>query len=209
MQQIKVTDTKMHKTVTAKDGRYVAKVPVAEGKFILVECNMKTGDGIIYLSHEKTSYKPIIISETERIEVGDWILLLDSFGNPFLSPQQWKGEGVLTRDHKKILVFSEQFSPKQLQMIVDGKIKDGDKVLVECELKEIDCPDGIEGCEVFHQTQLIRLNSSNHITLHKVEEKMYAREEVLKIIKAYNISNDPYARLSDKKTMEWFEQNVK
>lgn len=33
----------------------------------------------------------------------------------------------------KILALPEHFSPRHLQAIVDGKLKDGDKVLLEVE----------------------------------------------------------------------------
>src|SRR5690348_3548330 len=35
--------------------------------------------------------------------------------------------------HVRFFALSEHFSTEQLQMIVDGKLKDGDKVLVECQ----------------------------------------------------------------------------
>jgi hypothetical protein len=190
----KVTQTRTHENYNTSQYAKGAGALVAEGKIVLVK-----NDGDFY-DYKIAFPPPIIISETEKIEVGDWVLLLDSFGKPFLSPQQWKGEGVLTKDHKKILVLPEQFSPNDLQAIVDGKMKDGDKVLVECEKVTED--------EVYFQgikEYQIKLNSQGHVTLHKVEERLYTREEV------HQIACDSwYAR--DIETLdfeEWFEQNVK
>src|SRR3972149_2891570 len=72
-------------------------------------------------------------------------------------------ESNTTNEYSKILALPEHFSPKHLQAIVDGKM------LVECDKmwNEID-----------GEYKVIKLNQSNHITLHKIEEKMYTREEL-------------------------------
>jgi hypothetical protein len=131
-------------------------------------------------------------------------------------------------DACKILALPEHFSPKHLQDIVDGKLKEG-KVLVECELHVFadlgayDC--GGDLTDDVHKINRIKLNSSNHITLHKVEEKMYTGEEVKRIAwKSWHqcmIENCTTGTESDKNlpTLEqdidkpvfdkWFEQNIK
>jgi hypothetical protein len=184
--QIKVTDTRMHKIFQGerKVGPAYERVPVAEGILMLVECiskdalfNKYLGDSLVIHDNKygagRKYFKPIIISETEKIEVGAWMYNIknhvirrcDEMDCVFNDDKDWF----------KIIALPEHFSPKHLQAIVDGKMKDGDKVLVECEFFEnaalskiASVPNGMH----------IKLNSSNHVTLHKVEEKMYTRDEV-------------------------------
>ena len=119
---------------------------VCKGKLVLLNENRKPhGSQLCYEINNKipfiydgrdnylhTVIKPIIISETEEIETGDKVLMEDG---------KIKTNGVdvgikyrikSAPYNKKILALPEQFSPEQLQDIVDGKIKDGDKVYVEC-----------------------------------------------------------------------------
>lgn len=166
---IKVTETKMHKLSPVPRGitgdiiESLRTVPVAEGKIVLVECKpdeakfwlSAKGTLCIYLQEygliwgTRGYLKPIIISETEKIEVGDWFYWHDSDGETKLIA---KSIGTTDETHikarsdnefgygdwnieyaNKILAFPEHFSPKHLQDIVDGKLKDRDKVLIECE----------------------------------------------------------------------------
>ncbi len=131
--------------------------PVAEGKLVLVECKFYEGllaltNGVYATSVPAVSkhgfnpatriFKPIIISETERIESnkgttkGDW-----AYNGMYKKLFQMVGD--VTEYDFKVLVLPEQFSPKHLQAIVDGKMKDGDKVLVECGVSKygkMPCP---------------------------------------------------------------------
>lgn len=86
-----------------------------------------------------TCFQPIIISDDE-IQVGDNII--NGVGNITnvhcynndLKKFQYIISGALCEvqsDDKKIIVLSNQFSSEFLQAIVDGKIKDRDKVEVE------------------------------------------------------------------------------
>lgn len=211
MKQIKVIHTKMHKIPQFNrrgEQDMVSNIPVAEAKLVLVECKpeeallVKPQEHWMLASFALTTngypslwikyprgifWKPILISETEKIEIGDKALC-DGRDNINQAPkytietiERIENDWIFTKEQpdigqnpdwtKKILALPEHFSPKHLQAIVDGKMKDGDKVLVECEQKEIDCPDGIEGCEVFHFNHIIKLNSSNHITFHKIDIK--------------------------------------
>lgn len=113
--------------------------------------------------------KPIIISETEKIESGDWVL-----GGPGDEAHneiwQWDGDSYISDEDNKILALPEHFSPQQLQDIVDCKSKEGDKVLVECESKLIEPhKDQYGDLRKNKFESLIKLNSQYHITLHKVE----------------------------------------
>lgn len=208
--QIKVKDTKMHdKGYTTIDMVPYQKVPVAEAKLVLVECNKVNPvvKGEFMLNGK--FYTPILISETEKIEVGD---------KGFDTEDRVIRAYVFTEDtptYKKVLALPEHFSPKHLQSIVDGKIKDGDKVLVECEKKIEDNPTwkedyirfGIKSKEWYE----IKLNSSNHITLHKVEEKVYTRDEVKKITDSmYNYIDQRWNHgWTLRRYNGWFEQNIK
>lgn len=88
------------------------------------------------IEYQKTKMVlPVIYSETEKIHPGDWCLLFDDFGNLFSdTPQQYTGADgqVLNNGLRKILVFPDSYSQKHLQVIIDGKMQDGDNVWVEC-----------------------------------------------------------------------------
>lgn len=223
--QIKVKDTRMHRLHLGNNanGEEVSfEIPVVEAKLVLVKCkdiipmsnqlakNKITGSlFIVTVNNKNDGYlvKPILISETEKIEVGDWCWL-STHGGFIIT--QCQPHSVIT-DQKgisdvwhKILALPEHFSSKHLQAIVDGKMKDGDKVLVECQEEK-----GL-GMYNMEDGMYIKLNSSNHITLHKVEEKMYTREQVREICYqlAMRITSDDVATTRSR-MIEWFEQNVK
>jgi hypothetical protein len=141
--QIKVTDTKMHRTI----GKYLPvdkDVPVAEGKLILIQAKedsllaFNQYNGEYYILPEKGArlkmpaqyLKPIIISETEKIEVGDWYLHYNSGPKEYTLDSRGN---ILPYGNKKVLALPEHFSPKILNQIVNGELKDGDGVLLECE----------------------------------------------------------------------------
>jgi len=184
---------------------------VAEGKLVLVERPLtKESNPTLILGAD--CYEPIIISETEKMEVGDWFYWAGT------TPQIQQSVYGSKAGHPvfKILALPEHFSNEQLQIIVSGHLKDGDKVLVECyrepEKKRCGivndtCSYGEEYCEC-KRPYLIKLNSSNHITLHKVEEKMYGKEIVWK---AYQASNTVWNQDDEGLKVEfeeWFEQNI-
>ncbi len=199
---------------------------VTDAELVLVVCE-EVKYAILHniINRNGKFFKPILISRTEKIEVGDWIT----------DGKRIAQVNVLTIDdpnrdkHSKILALPEHFSQQQLQDIVDGKLKEG-KCLVECEKKyspggAVDCgdPDDDGGAYKYNQ---IKLNP--HITIYNVEEKMYTKEEVQKIVRkafdAARLKNKAidkvgygsghgsitgqkrkYTHICDK----WFEQNVK
>lgn len=144
--------------------------------------------------------KPILISSTEKIERND---------------KYFCNEGIQTRfetdyhygEQYKVLALSEHFSSQQLQDIVDGKLKDGDRVLVECEAIRMG---GVYDTQTWTD-YFIKLNSSNHITLHKVEEKMYTESTIIGALSEYRFYIDKSLGKEEKvlSAKEWFEQNVK
>jgi|SRR6185369_3561217 len=202
--QIKVLNTRMHKQLVR--GNYLQnpeykEVLVAEAKLVLVESILE--ESLIYIIHDFKErrfdrivlskghtgelgkyYKPILISEKEKIEEGDWIVVnevsngvIKQHGSLIQEAESKYAPSVYVQ---KVLALPEHFSPKHLQAIVDGKMKDGDKVLVECESKYIEPPDTIHSNRGY-DINIVKLNSSNHITLHPVEKKMYTEEEVEEI----------------------------
>jgi len=190
--QIKVKDTKMHKPHSngVVGGKLTTDgVLVAEGKLVLVDTELQIGkcdlanDKLSILDNRLIRFgsvvKPIIISETEKIEVGDLRYVVSHDGSSEMNPV-----GIIAKYEGnkgeimgfKILVLPEQFSPKQLQDIIDGKMKD--KVSVECDYNKIQ---GDIKRDI-HLERFIKLNSQGHVTLHKIEEKMYTREDMIHAI---------------------------
>lgn len=231
--QIKVTQTKMQKVYYSEKEGTVYKggykqVPVAEGKLILLE---PTRESLLTRKIcEIVPKRPIIISEIEKIEDGDWCYDLGT------KEVYQAVKGIRFTKSVKILALPEHFSPKHLQAIVDGKLKDGDKVLVECFKHSYDSFNKlfISNGDLAEQTNIhtsIKLNSDNYITLHKIEEKLYTREEVRDLLEKlvtdsspstdedsliyYNSYNDGDGHFDTdgyylgKEFKEWFENNVK
>jgi len=100
-----------------------------EGKLVLITEGMSPYDRAANSDEiviEDMYYKPIIISETEKEKDGH-ALVYDAVSEQILR------EPYIDSDCYKILALPEHFTNKQLQAIVDGKLKDGDKVIVEVE----------------------------------------------------------------------------
>ena len=123
-------------------------IPVAYAKLVLVGCDPKESllakynsvGGISYSNGKATLagtyYKPILISLTEKIEVDNWSY--DTKTNTIRKCEDNEGIDELrlyggSKRCFKLLVLPEHFSPQTLQDIVDGKLKDGSKVLLEVE----------------------------------------------------------------------------
>lgn len=195
---IKVQHTKLHHA-NVLDSMHKL---VTDAELVLVECS--AGESSIVLNNSSlirfnnkskfsgtgnTYFKPILISKTEKIEEGDMIyrhfdgcIVQDN-----VNSDNRKGEKFY-----KILALPEHFSPEQLQMIVDGKLKD--KVLVECELQGPGFDD------------VVKLNP--HITVYPTVEENKIKEIAWKAYKASNtVWNQDDKGLRDE-FEEWFEQNV-
>lgn len=254
--QIKVKDTRMqevNKVTSGIPNRDV--VPVTEAKLVLVNEDkfnsiekLLTRAKFENRSITTLGIKPILISETEKDVDECPVLCLDELEHGWNEAYRpnGRGKGGTCNGCKKILALPEHFSPKHLQAIVDGKLKDGDKVLVECErvwvfraytteqayrterffdekeftdhteMKVFSAkhsaehkriyPNYVSNYTDYHK---IKLNSSNHITLHKVEEKMYTREEVEVLAKQSFEVGRNYQLTGDNNFKEWFDTNVK
>src|SRR5690606_35806921 len=158
--------------IKVKEVKQHGYVEYFQGKGNLVRDNILVTDAELVLVDNY--HLPILISK-DKIEVDDWV-----YNEVSKEIYQFKENHVSYEF--KILALPEHFSPQQLQDIVDGKLKEGDKILVECTINY--CKD----C-VFNQGQelspdccnqsdtVIKLNSSNHITIYLVEEKMYTRKD--------------------------------
>ena len=73
------------------------------------------------------------------------------------------------------------------------------EVMVEFENKEIDCPDGIEGCEVLHMKEMLKLDSNGCIIIHSAkEDKLEVLKNILEkagVRKYLNINNFGYSQV--------------
>lgn len=127
-----------------------------------------------------TFRKPIVISETEEIVVGDNAIFTHVYPSSEKFIVTGKVEKIVDgylyfegnttgyklttlttyKPCKKILVLAENFSPQQLQDIVDRKLKNGDEILVECEFYN-DNP--------MHRITQIKFNKDNHINIFPVK----------------------------------------
>lgn len=223
--QIKVNITTLHKIpIYGYSLETHKEIPVAEGKVVLIECKpeeslfykllsgdiLPTFNGGQLLKTPCQYLKPIIISETEKINVSDWYIHL-GYNKLYQATRENVNE-LQKVEVVKILALPEHFSPKYLQTIIDGKMKDGDKVLVECENIGDEFMMGVE-----YMDHIITLNTSGHIRIYKPEIKMYTREEMKNTLeKAWlagywlHLNNDNNDLQTRKKAFrDWFEQNVK
>ncbi len=216
--QIKVKDTRMHSIIGNKPhiGATIGEVSVVEAQLVLIhhkdilpEIGMIGSnkvhplfmwtqahiDGFKNLIEYQTTYyiQPILISLTEKIEKDEWFYWAGTTKQIQRSVYgSESGHPVF-----KVLALSKHFSSKQLQAIVDGKLKDGDKVLVECEVDKYDernqyedvpsgkywedepIPKSPNKLYTNAKYYCIKLNSSNNIILHKSKEELYSRATLI------------------------------
>ncbi len=164
---IKIKHTEQHQ------GKIVCK-----GKLLLIETKEPTKlhleeDGQMMLYNEPCIYSntkrfiSIIISKNEEIEAKD------KYFNSECNTIDKSAVGeVSLGDYdncSKILALPKNFSPEQLQMIVDGKMKDGDEVFLKCSKANVYIGthpnSGEKNVEIWDGDYAIKLNNQNHITL--------------------------------------------
>lgn len=176
---------------------------VCRGKLILLKNEKPPADVYIKGIYGK---HPIIISETEEIKEGDAIIndkelfKWDNDMQRFLSLKHKYIKNKRLRKYiniedislqfsfNKILALPEHFSDKHLQAIVDGKMKDGDEVLVKC---------GDTGIRYYIDTvkfssetvKIVHLDQQNHITLFPVKQSLEEAAENYKNKKAYDLKS--------------------
>jgi len=166
--------TKVKNTEPYKDAQ--ADTIVCKGKLICG--NVGSFSKLMDIEELRGKLRPIIISQNETIEFGDKYYGIDNNIHTFENGCYYSDEA------RKILALPENFSPKHLQAIVDGKLKYGDEVFVECmeHWTEILNPK-----ELPNPFKIIKLTiTDNHITLFPVKkEESWA--EILKKSNATNI----------------------
>jgi len=158
------TTIKVSKTTTIDGKEY------AETKLVLIPA-INTDEVVLFRSKDDKLYsninfnmsctmlKPILVSETEEILEGE--LMYDEEPETGLESirKQPDSYPYLGGGYYKILALPEHFTSEQLQMIVDGKMKDGE-VMVECSDKvTTKMPDNIS-------TYFIK----QPLSIHKTEE---------------------------------------
>lgn len=211
--EIKVKNTKIHVAIPLGKSMH-HYIPVTEAKLVLVSAKE---DAVLAFNQYRGEYyiipnkgdrlkmpcsylKPILISETEKIEEGEWSYSI-FHGSVFQSNFKDGPSGG-----HKVLALPEHFSKEQLNMIVEGKLKDGDKVYVECK----DFCD-YEGEESWEITPDFRIKSP--LSIYPIEEKLYTREEVKLIVRRWEeyMWNYPESRRNAEfyQLEKWFETNVK
>lgn len=129
---------------------------VTKGKLVLIG-NKEIFHLLNHADFRLGNIKPIIISETEEINVGDKFLSKrneivtcirkDQYGTPVISNTTLTGsyEEFPTIGFK-ILALPEHLSPEILQMIVNGDLIDGQDLWVECKKVCIGDTDMKGGC---------------------------------------------------------------
>lgn len=244
---IKVENTKTERLVKNLIGGNEVDVLVTDAKLVLVECSRHEavlrqvhGEGQYWvvlnvngwLNSDDKFYKPIYISETEKIEVGGFaynymtkrygrVLRISQNGDITIDNGQYEDTSS-PNNFVKVLALPEHFSPEQLQAIIDGKLKEGSKCLVECEevINHISWDKELESkfdYEKGYPIQINQIKLNPHITIYPlVEEKMYTRDEVkeivLSIVKEISYGNEDLIYHYDgdfREAKQWFKQNVK
>lgn len=135
-------------------------------------------------NHDAKIIVPIIISEIEEIEVGETIY--NNYTKLLEVATKLQIDGGEEDKYFKLLALPEHFSPKHLQQIVDGKLKDGDEVFVECEKEQVMYyPDGaiIGGS---NKDAYVKL-TNGHIKLFPVKQSV--EEAALEYVKQLGISH--------------------
>lgn len=172
--------TKITKTIKHTDSQWEHIVCEGILKFISVEKNKC----LPHISNTGFEYLiPVIISDGEKIE-SDELYLTDS--QHILDSAKYGPASV----DKKVLVFPNQFSPKHVQAILDGKLKNEDKVYIECEdwnddINSLDTP-----ADNLYKT--IKLDKDGHVKLFKpnYDNPNDSKKLYMKIIKKISNMSD-------------------
>ena len=93
-----------------------------KGQFILIECNSKEST----ILFDDKWVKPIVVSRSEEIKVGDKCLDFDN--KTIYSSKTDENLGVF----QKILLFPEQIYPHWSKDLFSGKIKNCGNVIIKC-----------------------------------------------------------------------------
>lgn len=116
-------------------------------------------------------YNPIIISKTEKVVVGDMV------NNAYQEIIDYTEElekiyGKYDCCFTKILALPENFSTETLKCLIEGTIKDGDEVFIECE-KELKNDVVEDGSKYIEWTESkIKLNKENYINIFPAKKEV-------------------------------------
>jgi len=123
--------TKVIKTQTYIDSQ--ATHQVCKGK--LVCGDIGSFSKLMNINETRGKLRPLIISHDEQILEGDARYHLADMGIAGTSKEDFKWLSESNTLWVKILALPEEFTDKQIQAIVDGKLKDQSEVFIECETK--------------------------------------------------------------------------
>lgn len=194
MYQPKVKNTQWY---TDSQGEHI----VHEGKLVLMKYTL---DKEVFVNIEGAYKYPIVVSETEEIEVGDKVLYanstydvirIDEHNRPIVMLEDEEAQLAIW---DKVLALPNQLSEKHLQAIVDGKMKDGDDVYVECQVNTT------------FDLDSIWLDKNNHITLfpakQSLEEAAIEYSEHLRSMPEFKDVGSEFIEMVYKEGAKWTEK---
>lgn len=173
MQQVKVKNIQIFKMP-----KHNVTVVVGTFHFLWGDCRLTEFNKYGLESHDTTQFaKPIIVSNTETIEEGDLFIgetgIIKKCKTINRSRKQIHSEdGYAYFIHKcnKVLVLPDQFSPKQIQAMLDGKIKQNDEVFVTVVCKACQTDPLVKHKKCTHESpSIVELSLHyNYVTIHKM-----------------------------------------
>lgn len=179
-------------------------VDCIKGVLRLIECSkeearIRTSGGRSFGMIEKPEYytKPIIVSKTELVRIGDKYL---RNGGVFDCEDGLK-QGHLWEQAdqvSKVLVLPENFSLKHIEDICEGKLKDGTSVFVECIRHNSHNTPDISQEEL---DLIIKLNN-NHINLVEADKEDGWNDIDQHWMEEHPPFSGPYPRFH-----EWLKEN--
>lgn len=206
---IKVTQTE----------KYDSDIIVCKGKLVFIwgDCRKEEFYKYGIISHDGTQCaKPIVISEIEEICTGDNVL--DNVNRIWINMESCFVNAAKNNKEKsyKILALPEQLSPKHLQDILDGRLKDSDEVFIECDsnigqLGSID--DTLDSwvkltdnyITLFHTSTLQESIEELNKTISKPPK--YTEEQVVNLMNAYTNRLTAKSHAEIWETEKWFKEN--
>lgn len=184
--------TKVKTTEIYKDsqGEHI----VVKGELVLIDAPIGGHNNMIAISLPNNRLPlaqiSVIISETEEIEVNDYFIDTNrNYRTIYQFNEDDKKNSFIPKGHK-VLVLPEHFSPKHLQAIIDGKLKDGDEVFVECEdIGSEEWTGDNQNGEPFWNNlfQIVLLTPNPHIKLFPIK-KEETWDEAMRILSNPDIS---------------------
>ncbi len=180
--QVKVKETEVFQDPQGKH-------TVCRGRLVLIKSQTEADLMISNVYINNISYTAIIVSNTEKANKGDLIL----FEQEILTVRENKGHYLSTYEYpqidvradlcNKILASPENFSRKQLQAIIDGKIIDGMEVFVECykRYKEDWVEDNLDGEPTMFYDYKIQLDSQSSISMFPIVKNNDLADRLFKL----------------------------